>query len=196
MFSLGGEDRVAGRPVRVVDIKPRDDFRYGYRLWLDQETALLLKSELLDADGAALEQIIYTSISLPKEIPDKLLEPATTASDFTWHTPGDVRPANEAAQSEWETRWLPAGFSMRHHEQNPMPNRTKPVRHMLFSDGLASFSLYIERLASDTDRFRGLSRMGAMNAFGTIIDDYQVTVVGEVPTVTVSRVGRAIGRRQ
>ncbi len=196
VFSLGGEDRVAGRPVRVVDIKPRDEYRYGYRLWLDQETALLLKSELLDGDGVVLEQILYTSISLPSEIPDKALEPLTPGSDFTWHTAGDAQSATGDIQSEWRTDWLPMGFSLRHREQNPMPNRSAPVKHLLFSDGLASFSLYIERLTSETDHFQGPSRMGAMNAFGVIIEDYQITVVGEVPRVTVERVGRAVGQRR
>jgi len=76
-----------------------------------------------------------------------------------------------------------------------MPNSPRPVEHMLFSDGLASFSVYLERMEKDSERFAGHSRIGATNAFGTMVGDYQATVVGEVPRVTVDRVGRAIRRK-
>ncbi|WP_292741441.1 sigma-E factor regulatory protein RseB domain-containing protein, partial [Methylophaga sp. UBA2687] len=46
-LKLGGEDRIAGKLTQRLDIKPVDNYRYGYRLWMDKETDLLLKSELI-----------------------------------------------------------------------------------------------------------------------------------------------------
>jgi sigma-E factor negative regulatory protein RseB len=194
-FTLGGEDRVAGRMARGVNIQPKDAYRYGYRLWLDDDTALLLKSEVLGSNGATLEQILYTSIDIGADIPDDLLEPSATGEGYTWHTSGQDGGVSDTGEAVWETPWLPAGFSLRHRDHNPLPNQSARVQHMLFSDGLASFSLYIERLEGDKEPFRGDSRVGAMNAFGTVVDDYQITVVGEVPQDTVERVGRAVRRR-
>jgi sigma-E factor negative regulatory protein RseB len=194
-FTLGGEERVAGRTARVVNIQPKDAYRYGYRLWLDEDTALLLKSELLGSDGAVLEQILYTSIDIGADIPDDLLEPSTLGEGYTWHTSGQDQSVSDPGESEWDTSWLPAGFSLRHRERNPLSDQPAPVQHMWFSDGLASFSLYVERLEADKDPFRGHSRVGAMNAFGTVVDDYQITVVGAVPQDTVDRIGRAVRRK-
>ena len=115
---------------------------------------------------------------------------------FTWYT-NDGAKSNAAgrATSEWEVTALPAGFTMDSSEEEPIPHRNTPVRHMVFSDGLASFSLYIERFEADSEPFTGTSQMGAVNAFGRVIDGVQVTVVGEVPKVTVEKVGRAVRKK-
>lgn len=59
-----------GRTVQVVAVDPRDEFRYGYRLWIDEKTAMPLKTELCDGDGKVIEQIVFASLSLPERIPD------------------------------------------------------------------------------------------------------------------------------
>jgi len=194
-FSLGGEDRVAGRATRIVDIRPKDEYRYGSRLWLDKATGLLLKSELLDGQGASLEQFLYTSIRLPESIPDEMLEPGTSGEGYTRVTRGGDDGDEPEASTDWVVEWLPTGFRMSERSTDPMPNRPEPVEHMLFSDGLASFSVYLERMGKDAEPFSGHSQIGAVNAFGTMLGDYQATVVGEVPRLTVDRVGRAIRRK-
>ncbi len=195
-FSVGDADRVAGRTARIVRIDPRDEFRYGFRLWLDEETALLLKSILLDEKANVLEQFMYTSLNLPQHIPDSMLMPEISGEGFTWYTnEGAKSTAHGKATSEWEVTALPAGFTMDSSGEEPIPNRGTLVRHMVFSDGLASFSLYIERFETGSEPFTGTSQMGAVSAFGRVIDGVQVTVVGEVPRVTVEKVGRAVRKK-
>ena len=70
-----------------------------------------------------------------------------------------------------------------------------PVDHLVFSDGLAAFSVYLERITGERSPFEGLSQMGALTAYGKRIGEFQVTVVGDVPRVTVDRVGRSVQRR-
>ena len=70
-----------------------------------------------------------------------------------------------------------------------------PMQHLVYTDGLASLSVFIERLSSATERLEGHSSMGAMNAYGRVLGDFQVTVVGEVPSITVERVADSIERR-
>ena len=73
-FALAGQDRVAGRATKVVHVNPRDKFRYGYRFWLDAENGLLLKSQVLTVDGVPIEQLMFTSIEVVREIAPELLK--------------------------------------------------------------------------------------------------------------------------
>jgi len=192
-LALGGGERVADRPTRLLSVMPRDRYRYGYRLFVDEQTGLLLKSELVDARGMPLEEIVYTSLRLPQSIPDELLEPTISGEDFTWY----VRevPHSEDRESRWQVAWLPPGFRMRDRATEPPALGRMPLEHLVYTDGLASVSVFIEHLDAAGERLEGTSRMGAVNAFGTMVDSFQVTVVGEVPEETVLRIGRSVTRR-
>ena len=192
-LSTAPGERVAGRDTRRVSVMPRDSYRYGYRLSVDNETGFLLKSELLDLHGTPLEQIIYTTLELPKSIPDELLEPGISGQGFTWYT----RDAPHAAdrESSWTVNWLPAGFEMQDRATDPAALGRMPVEHLVYTDGLASVSVFIEYLKAAGDGLEGISRMGAVSAFGIMLDEYQVTAVGEVPAAAVERIARSVVKR-
>ena len=191
--------RVAGRETRTVELQPRDEYRYGYTLAVDVDSGLLLKSELRAADGSVLEQIEFTSLDTPADIPDALLEPSISAEGFAYFadesSTSKTGTAGEGAASDWETGWLPDGFRMAERGSAPVFTSHQPVEQFVYSDGLASVSIFIERLADGADRLDGPSRMGAVNAFGRMIGDYQVTAVGEVPAATVRDVALSVRRR-
>ena len=67
--------RVTGRDTHVITVTPRDQFRYGYRLWIDDSTAMPLKTQLCDSRGRVIEQIVFTSLTLPAHIPEASFEP-------------------------------------------------------------------------------------------------------------------------
>ena len=188
--------RVAGRKTAFIKVTPKDEYRYGYRLWLDRVTGLLLKSELVDDSGRALEQIVYTDIKIPATISAELLEPATSGEGYTWYTDnGSTTSATRDASSAWSVGWLPDGFEMNERVLGPTSLFRMPIEHLVYTDGLASVSVFIERLSSATEPIEGHSNMGAMNAYGRVHDDYQITVVGEVPNITVQRVADSVQRR-
>ena len=188
--------RVAGRETAMVSVQPIDEFRYGYRLWLDRLTGLLLKSELVSERGSALEQIVYTNIRLPAHIPDSLLTPAISGEGFTWYTDdGPMRQTAVESADQWTVAWVPTGFKMSEWAFDPSSVSRKPVEHVIYTDGLASMSVFIEHLDDARERLEGPSNMGAINAYGSVIGDFQVTVVGEVPAVTVEKVGKSVSRR-
>lgn len=189
-------ERVAGRKTALIKVKPKDEYRYGYRLWLDRVTGLLLKSELVGDAGRALEQIVYTDIKMPATIPDELLEPAISGDGFTWYTDNDpLTPAAMSTAEPWSVGWLPDGFDISERVVDPTSLSRMPMEHLVYSDGLASISVFIERLTSATEGINGHSNMGAINAYGRVEDDYQITVVGEVPSITVERVADSVERR-
>ena len=67
--------RLLGRPTQVIAVNPRDAFRFGYRLWIDEGTALPLKTQLCDEKGNVVEQILFANIAVPDSLPKSAVEP-------------------------------------------------------------------------------------------------------------------------
>ena len=189
-----GDDRMAGYLSRVISITPKDKFRYGYRFWIDASNYMLLKSDLTDVDGKAIEQVMFTRLNVGGGIPVAALQPSLTGDGYNWSRQGadSQNPAARTDKPGWAVKRLPAGFELTDFQHKRMRKDGASVEHLVFSDGLATMSVYVEKLQSDDDAFQGLSSMGAMNAFGAVVEGYQVTVVGEVPPATVQMVASSV----
>jgi sigma-E factor negative regulatory protein RseB len=181
----GGErERLLGRTTRVVALHPRDEYRYGYRLWIDEQTYMPLKTQLCDQSGQVIEQILFSSIDLPERIPDSMFKPQVDASNFRWLR-ADRRVASTASPALWEAMRLPPGFRMSTRSNQSMPGSSEPVAHLVFTVGVASVSVFVEPRKRDAKPAEGPARVGSSSAFSTVVDDHQVTAVGEVPPNTV-----------
>lgn len=194
-FLMVGRDRMAGQGARVIGIRPKDQYRYGYRLWLDEKNGMLLKSELISNDGAVIEQVMFTSLKLLDDVPASALEPSLGGEGFVWHK--ETKESGPAAQEQegdknWEVTRRPDGFVLTLHERRGMQGSDTPVEHLMFTDGLASVSVFIEELEGNKQVLKGASRLGAVNAYGVVVAGHQVTVVGEVPQATVSLIGESV----
>ena len=194
VLAIDGAERVADREAVVLGVRPKDPYRYGLRLAVDRGTSLLLKLELLDEDSTVLEQIVYTNLELPGSIPDEALEPRISDAGFTRYETGVPGDARRARTQDWTIGWLPAGFTMTDASYRPIQPGREAVDHRVYSDGLASLSVFIEPAPDAGDRIEGLSSVGAVNAFSRVIGEYQLSVVGEVPAIAVERVAASIGR--
>lgn len=191
-FITKGSDRVAGKDTQIIEINPKDPYRYGYRLWIDKASNLLLKSELVDGKGEVLEQMMFTQIDIVDHIPDAKLKPAISGESFTWHGDKDKSESPLDVDRSWQVANMPDGFMVSARYKQKMPNSDQPAEHVIISDGLASVSVYIEPFNAESKSFVGASRMGAMNIFGSVHEDHQVTVVGEVPLPTVEMIAQSI----
>jgi sigma-E factor negative regulatory protein RseB len=193
-FELEQEDRVAGRKCRVVAVKPRDELRYGRRLCVHEGSHLLLRSELTDADGRAIEQVMFTSVEFPEHIDNRALLPELSSADFTWKREPDQQPqaGGRAAESRWKVFQVPDGFMLMDHSWHQLSADEPGVEHWVYSDGLASVSVYIEVSGNREDSYSGVSHRGALNAYGTMVEGHYVTVVGEVPRRTVEMIGNSV----
>ena len=190
-ITLGGSDRVAERAVQVLEIKPRDEFRYGYRLWLDQETAMPLQSTLIDEQGEVVEQILFTDIEIPADIPAAALEPTIDTTGFTTLRAAESTPL--AAEIPWRAAAVPGGFRLSVATQSPMAGSDTPVEHLVYSDGLATVSVFIEAAATNADVHDGFSAVGSTNAYSlTLRDGRKVTAMGEVPRQTVRTIASSL----
>ncbi len=192
-----GGDQIIGYSARVIAVTPRDEFRYGYRFWIEEDSRMMLKSDLTGADGKAIEQVIFTALDIGTDIPASDLQPSLSGDGYTWHRQTEIKTAEDPAQGSpgWVVRQLPTGFMLSDFRRRRLHEQGSDAEHMVFTDGMATVSVYIERTMPETGAFTGPSSMGAMNAYGTVIDRYQVTVVGEVPPATVKMIATSVNRQ-
>ncbi len=193
----GRDAQVLGGGAQVIAVRPRDRYRFGYRLWIDERTNMPVRTELLDDAGRAIERVEFSALELRRDIPDHEFEPLVDASDFRW-----VRQAPQPATRElpWRIAVAPPGFKVAATQYQSFQGSPAPVPHLVVSDGLASVSVFIEPGRQDGSKpmKSGGGRMGASSAYTTTIDGHQVTAVGEVPTETVQAIAaglKPVGRR-
>ena len=196
VLRLGNTERITGRVAQLVIVKPVDQYRYGYHLWADADTGLLLKADLLDTKGAILEQFMFTQINIGIKIPDAALAPGMTGKSMVWYREdGDTR--NVSGKPGWSASRLPRGFRLSAHMTRRLPMRKQPVEHLVYTDGLAAVSVFIEKQEKGVKPFmQGPSRMGAVHAMSAQSGDYQITTVGEVPAATVAFIGASVAPAQ
>lgn len=193
---LVGGGRVAARNARVIEIQPLDQYRYGRRLWLDSDTGMLLRSVVFAPDGKVVEKLSFVEIEIGASITDAELESdLENPSHVARYQLGNVENAEFASSKTplWLPESLPKGFQLTSVGHGG--SEGSRYEHLLFSDGLASFSIYVE-----FDRSAGIAEQiesrGAMHIYTGSIDGNLVTVVGEVPAPTVRLIGRHLRRLQ
>lgn len=192
-FKVLKDDRVAERATKVVLIRPRAHDRYSYQLWIDETSNLLLKSTVLDSSGHVLEQIMFIEIEIGHSIPDEKLRAELDGVGFTWYTNADPAPEkSENEATKLTVGWVPSGFSLKNSHTQHLATSRVPVRHVVYSDGLAIVSVFIEELMDDVSPLQGYSSMGAVNAFSRMNEKYQITVVGEIPQATVRKIAGSV----
>ncbi len=197
-LSFSGEDRIAGRLAVRLAITPLDENRYGYRLWLDKETRLLLQSELVDREGSKLEIFQFNQLKLGAEVTPAALEPAKPQGYRISHLSLAANPTLPVTKPQvlWKLNWLPAGFEMSAAEVRSTPSKLKSVNTMMYTDGLAAFSVFIEDMPP-AGAASMVSRNGATVAVthlttGPRGSNFLVTLVGELPTPTAQRIAKSI----
>ena len=181
-----GMGRIAGRAAKVVALVPKDSYRYGYRLYLDEEHALPLKADLLDESGKVLAQTMFVELRVGPEVRDEA--PADVAdADAGDASMMDVRegPAAEASPSRWSFSNLPAGFRVAMRGRRAVGPAHPEVEHLVLTDGVASISLFV---SPSRQELEGPAELGAVNAYGRQVSGYHVTAMGEVPLRTLQTV--------
>ena len=168
-FKVLGNDRVAARETTVIAVLPGDDFRYGHRLYLDKETALPLRREVLDKKGKPVSQQMFTSVSI-------------TADAATDISVADDAGSEAKYQGPWLFTDLPKGFVMKVYTQG-RTNNGHASDHFVFSDGIVRISLFIED--KSTAKLGRRSSAGPVGILGSEVDGHRITIVGEAPVETL-----------
>jgi sigma-E factor negative regulatory protein RseB len=186
-----GDERIAGRETSVLNVQPKDAYRYGYKYWLDNDTGVLLKCDLLDEKGDIVEQMMYTSFSDRADVPQSAFN-IPELEGFTRQVLNKDR--GKPADSGWYVADIPDGFMLT--QSSVRSGEGGESLHLLYSDGLASVSVFVEASEGSPHRLTGTSSMGALNAYGKQINGAQIIVMGEVPEATVARIAESMKRTQ
>ncbi|MFM9835719.1 MAG: MucB/RseB C-terminal domain-containing protein [Methylophilaceae bacterium] len=186
---LGAIETVAGRNAQIIELMPSDAYRYSYKIWTDTEFGLLLKMTLLNSKNETLEQIYFNQLSM------------LNSQDVNWFQPKlDVSKSyvvEDNAQvthvdGNWIVAQLPSGYRKVDQVQRMVPGKSAPVNQIIFSDGIASVSLFIEPIAKGMRPKTGHMLVGSTNICANVIEGYQIMVVGEVPEETVQQIAKAV----
>lgn len=187
-----GKDRIASHAAVVVHILPRDQFRYGLKLWIHSDNNLLLKSELINEDNVVVEQVMFTNIELLDENEQaqnfQIPEIDEGYSRVVYHSGEGVDTLE--ADMNWQFSNIPDGFRKESAVKRMVGDSDRFVQQIIYTDGLASLSVFIEK---QTDlSTQGETSMGAVNGFIHLVDNYSVTAIGEVPAATVRQVAESV----
>ena len=190
-ISLGETRRIGGFECQGVMLTPKDNLRYGYKLYADRSTGMLVRAVTVDAAGNQVEQFTFTQLSLGHVTPD-MVKSRHSAANFRVED-AQAQPARLAG---WTlTSELP-GF----HKVVELTRRlgdSKPVGQVVYSDGIAAVSVFIEPLQGRGEPQRpGLASMGAIHVYTRQVANHRVTVVGEAPAASVQLIGNAVEYRR
>jgi sigma-E factor negative regulatory protein RseB len=192
---LLGNDRVAGIDSDVVELDPKDEYRFAYKLWADKKTGLLLRAQTLDASGQVLEQLSFSQISIGVPV-DKtaIVNGIHNIAGWTVVRP-PVEPVDMEAQG-WQIAPTVPGFREIRELRRPMAAQDPsappiPVDQAVFSGGLAAISIFGEPVEKNT-RKEGAGSNGATHVLVKRRGDFWITLLGEVPQATLQQFASAI----
>lgn len=187
-------DRIAGHDCKVIVLEPRDKYRYQHKLWIDQATGLLLKAGMLNERNEVIGQFAFTQIEIGGQIDKESLKPKIAGKKVL--VSSDPATATELQQSDlnWVVKQLPSGFSQVTVMKRMIPGKGVPVKHLVFSDGLATVSVFIEPVATLIKPMQSVVRQGAIHVYTRTVADHQITVLGEVPAITVMQIANSVSK--
>ena len=188
-IKFGEQERVADRDSQVIVLSPKDSYRYGHRLWADKQTGLLLKASIWNERKEMVDQFFFSDIKIGEAINPKEVKPVLRGKKLVRST-GEGLDQTMPIDSGWDISMAPPGFKRMMAMKRILPGAQMPVNHVVFSDGLAAVSVFIEPSSEKT--IPGLSSQGAVHVYTRIVADHQITVLGEVPTGTVKKIGDAV----
>ena len=198
----GETGRIAGFDCQAIVLAPKDDLRYGYKLWAEKGSGLLLRAQTVNERDEVVEQIAFTQVAIGNV--DRSRVKPSFPNTAGWRVENAVM--SPAVLTGWSVKGVPAGFKKiremkRQISDTPAStplvsgaNATRAtqreVAQIVYSDGLAAISIFIEPVSQS--RTEGSMQQGAMNITGKRQGDFWLTIVGEVPAAAIKQVANSI----
>ena len=186
----GEVGRVAGLEAQLVVLEPKDDLRYGYQLWAELQSGLLLKARTVDERGEIIEQFTFSDVKIGGDIGSEAFRPRY-AKDGEWRVVHANGVEVGRDESGWRLNAPLTGFSLMSIVRRPLGRDRGEALHLVYSDGLAAVSVFIEP-ADGAHAPIGPLASGAINIYKRMVGQHLVTALGEVPLRTVQRLGDGI----
>ena len=192
----GGTERIAGHDCQSIVLEPKDNLRYGHKLWADVATGMLVKAKTFNEKGEALEQFAFTQLQVGGRIDRDQVKSRFAGKGRDWRVESNEMVAADLARNGWLLKSLPPGYR-KVTEMKRNVGASADVGHIVVSDGLAAVSVFIETLGEKASAVQlGPSRHGAVNVYTRKLESYLVTVVGEVPAESVKLIAQNVEYRR
>lgn len=186
-----GRNRIADRVVQTIRILPKDNFRYQYVVFIDEENHLLLRSDMLDRDDNLLEQFRVVNLY----VGDGLHELSAYLNNVPFPPLLTEKTENKQKITTWNTSWLPQGFMQISEDVETEDNSEHLIESRLYSDGLFSFTLYVsDKILSNEQE--NVWKQGANTIYSENIGNKEVTLIGQIPISTAKRIVQDIQFKQ
>src|SRR4051794_11824233 len=190
-IALGEVRRIGGYECQAVKLTPKDNLRYGYHLYADRASGMLVGAVTVDASGNQIEQFMFTQLAIGNVTPEMVRSRQATNG---WRI--EDAEASPAKLTGWTLSTELPGFQKVVELKRRM-GESKPVGQVVYSDGLAAVSVFIEPMEGRRDPPRtGLASLGAIHIYTREVANHMVTVVGEAPAASVQRIANAVEYRR
>ena len=202
-----GVDRVAGIEADVVLLQPKDKLRFGYRVWSERKSGLVIKLQTLDTDGRVLEQAAYSELQLDAPVSMTKLTQMMSNLDGYRLVKSELQKTTALAEG-WQLKSVPAGFKPMSCYKRAVAKadgvNSESAMQWIFSDGLASVSLFVEAYDRTRHTQEGQASTGATQSITRrFVDkpsdqagDWWLTVVGEVPVPVLLGFAQSLERKK
>jgi len=192
VVSVTGMDRVAGYDCRVVLLEPKDKLRYGHQFCAEAGSGLPLRSRTLSEKKQLLEAFAFTELKIGGSFSRDQVRSRYAARSKEWKVDHSALAITDVpADTGWSLTRQPTGFKKLTELKRSIAGRAGMVSHIVYSDGLAAVSVFIEPLPKARPA-RSLSHQGAVNIYIRPIADHMVTVLGEAPAATVMQIANSL----
>jgi sigma-E factor negative regulatory protein RseB len=194
-LKLGKTERVLGYDCQWIRLQPKDALRFEQRLCAEVGTGLVIRAKTLNDQKQVIEQYTFTDLKLGPHVARSDVKSIFEARVKQWITDSQPREEAKGIDSGWNVLNPPNGFTKITELRRKLPGRSQPVSQIIFSDGLASLSVFVEPNAVPARTEEVATEDGTTTFFVRPMGDHLVTVLGEVPLATAQQVGRSVARR-
>jgi sigma-E factor negative regulatory protein RseB len=192
---LGKVERVLGYDCRWIRLDPKDSMRYAQRLCSEVGSGLVLRAKTLNDALQVIEQYTFTDLKLGSHVARSDVKSIFEARVKRWITDAQPREEAKSVETGWAVPNTPAGFRKVTELRRTLPGRSQPVSQIIFSDGLASLSVFVEANSAPSRTEEASSEDGTTAFFVRPMGEFLVSVLGEVPLATAQQVARGVARR-
>lgn len=195
-IKLGPSGRVAGFDANSVVLEPKDGFRYGYMFWIEVRSGLLLKARMVNERGEPIEQFAFAQLKIGEPLSDDDVRSKLAATSTGWKVHSASTTSEQNVDVGWVVKTTVPGFHQVAGVRRSLgPDRPEMV-HMVFSDGLAAISVFIEPYRPEDGGFIGPMKHGAVNVHKRRVAGFVVTALGEVPPHSLRRMVDSVEQRR
>ena len=196
---LGKVERIGGHDCQWVILEPKDALRFLQKLCAEVQTGLLMRAKTVNERGQIVEQFSFTQLVMGKAATRDSglghIKSRLAQKDPGWQTDDAARKSVKPGETGWWVAAPPTGFRLVTELKRTMPGKADPVSQLVFSDGIAAISVFVEPLGIKASGFSRAAEEGMVSYAMRSVGNHQVTVLGEVPVGTAQALANSVSVR-